>query len=96
MYFDRPPEELIFLTRAEHNMLHHQGNHYMLGKRHSSDVRKKISEGHKEKLFSEEHRKKLAKVAKTRNVGKHWYNNDKINKLCYECPEGFVPGMLSR
>lgn len=28
------------------------------------------------------------------NKGKHWYNNGKINKFCYECPEGFVKGFL--
>lgn len=28
------------------------------------------------------------------NLGRHWYNNGKENKFCYECPDGFVPGML--
>ena len=29
-------------------------------------------------------------------TGKHWYNNGKINRFDYECPDGFVPGMLRR
>ena len=28
------------------------------------------------------------------HLGKHWYNNGKINKRAKECPPGFVPGML--
>ena len=24
----------------------------------------------------------------------HWYNNGKMNKLCYECPDGFTSGRL--
>lgn len=33
---------------------------------------------------------KVAKVSKN----KHWYNNGTDNVSAYECPEGFVPGML--
>lgn len=29
-----------------------------------------------------------------KNVGKHWYNNGKIQVMKFECPEGFVPGAL--
>lgn len=29
-------------------------------------------------------------------IGKHWYNNGTVNKFAYECPEGFVPGKLSK
>lgn len=51
-----------------------------------------MSEAHKGKKFSEEHRNKISEIQK----GKHWYNNGEINKFCYECPDGFAPGMLSR
>ena len=47
--------------------------------------------------MSEETRKKLSEANKGKNIwtkGMHWFNNGKINKVCYECPEGFVPGML--
>ena len=46
MYFDRPPEELIFLTAKEHKQLHNIGKHY------SDDAKKKMSESKKkESIF---------------------------------------------
>ena len=64
MYWDRPPEELIFLTQTEHRRLH---NTCSKGKHHSEKWRKKVSEAKKGKPKSEEHRKKLSEAAK----GKH-------------------------
>lgn len=113
MYYNRPAEELIFLTSREHNA-------FNKGKPKSEETRKKLSEAHKGKQFSEEHKKKLSESKKgennsmygkkhseearkkmgnchkgnTNTKGMHWYNNGKINKLCYECPEGYVPGRL--
>ena len=67
------------------------------GKHHSEEAKKKMSEAqkgkpspNKGKRFSEEHKKNIGEARK----GMHWYNNGKINKLCYECPDGFIPGML--
>ena len=71
------------------------------GKHPSKETRKKISEAKKGKhtgsdnpfygkRHSEETRRKISEAFK----GCHWYNNGKINKLCYECPEGFVPGRV--
>ena len=60
------------------------------GKAKSAETRKKLSEAQKGKRFSEEHKNKMSEAHK----GRHWYNNGKINKLCYECPDGFIPGML--
>lgn len=143
MYYDRPAEELIFLTESEHGILHNKGkclseehkkkigeaskgNKYALGYKHSEEAknkiseamkgkpksyetRKKMSESKKGKHFSEEHKKKLSEAHKgyqrsdeainktaESNRGKHWYNNGKENKYCYECPDGFVSGMLKR
>ena len=68
------------------------------GKKMSEEARKKISEA--KKNISEETRKKLSVSHKGKNIGNtnvkgyHWYNDGKINKLCYECPDGFVPGRL--
>lgn len=68
------------------------------GKHHSEETKKKIGtalKGHKNNLgkrHSEEHNKKIGAAS----VGKHWYNNGIENKFCYECPEGFFPGMLLR
>ena len=66
----------------------------MKGKHISEETKMKISEGNKGKPKSEEHKKKISETVKINNVGKHWFNNGKINKFCYECPPGFVPGML--
>ena len=58
----------------------HKGNKNMLGKKHSTESKKRMSE-----------------AAKGKNIwskGRHWYNNGKENKYCYECPDSFVPGML--
>ena len=60
-YYNRPACELIFLTPLEHNRLHH------LGKHHSEESRKKMSESKKGKPswikgkhHSEESRKKMS------------------------------------
>lgn len=91
MYWNVSAEELIFMTKEEHLSLHHQGNHYMLGKCHSTESRRKMSKAwNYDKHFTKESRKKLSEAAK----GKHWYNNGKENKFCFECPDGFLPGRL--
>lgn len=112
MYYNRPVDELIFLTSREHYSLHNKGeSNPMYGKHLSEETKKKISEAHKNiseetrkkmseakkgKRVSEETRNKMseAKKGNTNTKGMHWYNNGKINKVCYECPDGFVPGRL--
>ena len=50
MYYDRPPEELIFLTKAEHQRLHNVGKSSpMKGKHHTEDTKRKMSESNKGK-----------------------------------------------
>lgn len=129
MYYNRPAEELVFLTITEHSSLHKKGKHHSdetrrrvsegnkgkhageknpnygkhlseehknkisaanKGKKFSGETRRKISEAKKGKKFLEETRRKISDAHK----GKHWYNNGKENKFCFECPDGFVPGML--
>ena len=46
-YYNRPACELIFLTPNEHHRLHNLGKHI------SDDTRRKLSEAHKGKHFSE-------------------------------------------
>ena len=109
MYYNRPAEELIFLTESEHNA-------YNKGKKRSDETRKRMSEArrrmpmpkseetrrrmseaHKGKTKSEEHKKKLSESAKGKNTwikGRRWFNNGKTNIRAKECPEGFVPGRL--
>ena len=60
------------------------------GKRYSEETRNKMSEANKGKRHSEESKNKMSEAKKCC----HWYNNGKISKLCYECPEGFVPGRI--
>ena len=70
--------------------------HPMYGKHHSEEAKKKIGEANKGKQLSEETKKKLSEAHKgnTNVRGKRWFNNGKISKRAYECPPGFVPGML--
>ena len=56
MYYNRPYYELIFLTHAEHRRLHNLAQ--------SSEARRKMSEAHKGRTFSEEHRRKLSEAHK--------------------------------
>lgn len=58
------------------------------GKHRSEETKQKMSAAKKGKKHSEEHKRKLAEIRK----GKHWFNNGEINVICFECPEGFVPG----
>lgn len=59
MYYDRPPEELIFLAKSEHISLHTKGKlawnkgtceSGMKGKHHTEEQKRKMSEAHKGKL----------------------------------------------
>lgn len=53
IYFDRPPEELIFLTKSEHKSLHlseetkRKLSKMNKGRHHSEEAKKKISEARK-------------------------------------------------
>ena len=102
VYRNRPPEELIFLTSADHKRLH---KNPMKGKHWSEEERKKISERHKGVPKSEEHKAKIAEALRgkpkskehlkklsRKGKGYHWYNNGKVTTIARTCPEGFVPG----
>lgn len=86
-YYEKPMSEeqrkkLSEVTKGENNPFY--------GKCHTEETKKRMSEAHKGSHRSEEAIKKTAEA----NRGKHWYNNGKMNKFCYECPDGFIPGML--
>ena len=109
MYYNRPPEELIFLTIREHNA-------FKKGKQLSEEHKKKISEAmkvrttwNKGKHWSEEAKNKMAEAHKGKKMseeakkkmsearkGMRWFNNGKINKRAKECPDGFTPGQLRK
>ena len=88
-YYNRPACELIFLTPLEHNRLHH------LGKHHSAETRKKMSEALKgEKCYifgkhlSEDTRKKISEAKKGENnpmFGKH-----RLAETCKKIAEAHI------
>lgn len=105
MYWDRPPEELVFMRRREHTTLHNVNvarcqriSKSKIGIPRSEETKRKVSETRKLRGIkpSLEQRKKQSEFMKgnTHTKGMKWFNNGKINKLSFECPEGFVPGML--
>ena len=61
MYYNRPAEELIFLTIKEHH-------EYRKGKSLSEEHKKKLSEAHKGKQFSEEHKNKIGEAHKGKKL----------------------------
>lgn len=69
----------------------------MYSKRLSEEHKKKLSNANKGKQHSEETKKKIGEKSKgnTATKGMRWFNNGKVNKVCYECPNGFVPGRLT-
>ena len=70
-YFNRPAEELIFLTKAEHRSLHNTLK--FKGKPLPEEHKQKMSESHKGKYLSEEHKQKISNSLKgNKNMrGKH-------------------------
>ena len=101
MYYNRPAPELIFLTRSEHKSLHNSGSGNPMC---NEDVRNKMSETKKGHILSEGTKKKIGAANKgnkyalgnTNTKGMRWFNNGKINKVCFECPPGFIPGRLRK
>ena len=68
MYYNRPAEELIFLTIKEHSSLHDEGEHNPnYGKQLSEKTRTKMSEAWSyDKHFTEETKKKISEAMKGR------------------------------
>ena len=62
---------LVYLTRSEHVKIHSNGNKNMLGKHHSEETKRKLSEANKN--MSEETKKKMSEVHKGNKnmLGKH-------------------------
>ena len=60
IYYNRPANELIFLTQAEHTALHMKGNKNRVGKQFSEDAKKKMSEAQK-------------RIKHFGPKGKHWH-----------------------
>lgn len=108
LYWNRPADELIFLTTSEHAILHQKGKH------RSEETRNKISEANKGKHLSEEHKRNISegqRGEKNHNYGKPksnetknklsnafkglcFFNNGEISIRARECPPGFIKGRL--
>ena len=102
-YYNRRPEELIFIRESEHNgnprihiglKMYNKSKKgkkpWNTGRKISKELKKKLSEAHKGKKQSDESKKKKSEKMKKYK----WYNNGTINTRCLECPEGFVPGRV--
>ena len=108
MYYKRPAEELIFLPASEHNAFKKGENNPFYGKRHSEESKKRMREAKKGennpmhgRHHTDEAKNKIAEANKGNtygkaNRGKHWFNNGKETKFCFECPPGFTTGRLLR
>lgn len=62
------------------------------GHKVSEEQRKILSEKCSGWHHTEEERKKISE----KNTGKHWYNNGVENVFTFECPDGYVSGMLKQ
>ena len=110
MYYNRPASELIFLTKSEHSSLHMKGENNPMRnevvRKKAGETHKGKQVGEKNPFYgkhhTEESKKKMRESQKGKHIGNtatkgmHWYNNGKINKLCYECPPGFTPGRIKK
>lgn len=110
MYYNRPAEELLFMRVEDHISLHQKGKQgEFKGRHHSVKTKKRLSKARRGMTFSKEWCDKLSEahkgiqrsaVARDKTSkalkGRHWFNNGKDNMLCYECPEGFVPGYIHK
>ena len=110
MYYNRPPEELIFLRKGEHTALRKVSDSTKKklsdtgkGRPKSEETKKKMSEAKKDRYTGENNSfygKHHSEESKRRNAEAHkgmrWYNNGKINTMSKECPAGFIPGRLRK
>ena len=110
LYWNRPADELIFLTHSEHIRLHNIDNKYgigntaLLGRRLSDETRKKLSiakSGDKHPMFGKHHSAEVKKMISERTKeamrGMKYWNNGVKCVCSKECPgEGWVRGRLKR
>lgn len=68
LYYNRPADELIFLTHSDHLKLHKKGNTNMKGKRHSEEAKRKMSEAAKGRTLPEEIKRKISETEKGKKV----------------------------
>lgn len=83
LYYNRPPEELVFLEHGEHIRLHKEGKNL------SAETKNRMSEAHKGeknsnfgKHFSAETRQKMSEANKGNHyvLGHHWNLSDETRQ----------------
>ena len=67
-YLNRPASELVFIRKHDHLSLHKTGNANMLGKSHSIETRKKMSEIAKGRILSSSTKNKIAHALTGRHL----------------------------
>ena len=89
LYWNRPPEELIFLTPSDHMKLHSTGKNNPMYNKSSW-----------EKCTEEERKKRAEKYSNSmrgKNIGKKMWNNGVVNRFQVDCPgEGWFPGTIRK
>ena len=89
LYWNRPPEELIFLTNSDHMKLHSAGKNNPMYNKSSW-----------EKCTEEERKIRAAKYSNSmrgKNVGRKMWNNGVVNRFQADCPgEGWTLGLLNK
>ena len=80
MYYNRPPKELIFLTKSEHRKLHAKNIGVPKTKEHKNKLSKAL--------------KNRTDLNRDHSSGRHWYTNGYINVFEYKCPPGFIEGLV--
>lgn len=82
MYYNRPADELIFLTQSEHLKLHNKGNEYNIGRKHTDEARKNMSEAAKKVWAKDaEHKPRTLGYKHTEETRKHLSETKKGTKL---------------
>lgn len=84
-YYNRKACELIFLTQEEHTKLHSIGRH------HSEETRRKMSESHKGKILSEETKRKLSEANKGNTYHKGKKHSEETRIKISEANKGNLP-----
>ena len=94
MYLSRPAEELIFLTRSEHIILHNHSiergkkiSKTKIGQHHSDETKRKLSISHNGKHLSEETKNKMSKALKGRSFSKEHKNKISEALKCHTVSE---------
>lgn len=103
MYFNRPAEELIFLTRSDHRKIHNVDarihekiSNSLIGRHLSEETKEKIRKANLGKKLSSSEVKSLSErmLGNKITVGRKWFNNGIISVMRFECPDGFIPGRI--